>query len=233
MFIFGRDSFIVARGVASRLGIRFAVLTAVAPPELRTVSDAMAELSGFPWKTTRAYSAPDAPPDRQTPVPLDNASTPPAATDCGPPLEQAVVTVVVPAVNVNVDVRLVPAMVAVTTTLPTDEPSVTFDRAMPAVSVVAVAGDTEAAPLVTTNATLAPWMGSPVLVATLTASGDCSAEPTIPVCPLPDTMTTLDGAPLPPAPVTSDPPHAAAHNTANTETTDHAARLRGACMQPP
>src|SRR5205085_10746950 len=118
------------------------------------------------------------------------------------------VTWVVPAVTTNVATSDVPATVAVIVTFPGAEPSVTCVFAWPAESVVVVAGDTLAAPLVTAKVTGAPFTG-PLVPVTLIINGTERGWPTNPTCPLPDTMATADGGLLL-VPVVSDPPpHAA------------------------
>lgn len=54
-----------------------------------------------------------------------------------------------------------------------------------------------------------PANAVPEELVTLTTSGDASAVPTSPTCPLPLTMVMFDGE-FEPVPVESDPPHAAA-----------------------
>src|SRR5437016_4448644 len=96
------------------------------------------------------------------PVPATPGNTVPAVGVVDGPLEQArVIEVAVTAVSTKVAVRPVLDTVAVIDTLPAAVPSVTCVFATPPVSVVAVAGDTLAAPPVTANDTDAPFTAAP------------------------------------------------------------------------
>jgi hypothetical protein len=173
-----------------------------------TPTVARAELSEFEWNATKAYSAPDAPPARQIPVPVTLARTSPAVGVVAGPASQAATIVDAPAVSTNVAIKFVPETVAVIDTCPGEDPSVACVLACPAASVTALVGETVAAPLTTANATLAPFTTVPFDV-TRTTSGVDSGVPTSWTWPFPDTMSTADG---PDGPEGSElpPPQAAA-----------------------
>src|SRR5690349_4686866 len=104
------------------------------------------------------------------PVPVTPGSTAPTAGVVGDPELHASEVCNWPTVWTNVAVSAVPETVAVIETDPGVTPSVTCVFAWPAESVVAVAGETDAAPAVTAKLTVAPRIGAP-FAATRTTIG--------------------------------------------------------------
>src|SRR5512146_942471 len=159
------------------------------------------------------------------PVPATPANTLPAAGVWGLDDAHASVVFGVPTVRANVATSVVPFTVALICTVPTLDPSVTFVLATPVASVAVVPGDTDAAPLVTVNVTVAPGTGVPLLEVTFTDRGVESVWPTNPTWPLPDTIAILPAAALP---LGSEvpPPHAVATSATSVVRSGRDQRLR-------
>src|SRR4051812_10514051 len=112
-------------GVTSKPGVVEAVVTATAPWPV-IVRFANAELSGFPWNATNAYSAPLVEPLRQMPLPLTPGTTCPGVSVVAAPDAQASAVVDDPAVTMKSVESAVPATLALIVTVPGDPPSVTW-----------------------------------------------------------------------------------------------------------
>ncbi len=124
-----------------------------------------------------------------------------------------------------------PGIEALTTTVPAVAPNVTLVCAIPLAFVLTAAGDTVAAPLVTTNDMVRPATPVPAVFVTATARGVGSTAPGKPTCPLPPEIANCEAPP--PGVVVSPPPHAASKAKPMAAHGNKATRGLRVDMQPP
>jgi len=186
----------VSDAPASRLndpvvGVRLA--TAVAPTPLAWIEiDVPLDPSSVVLNGTSANSPPLVPPAMQSDVPPIPPMTWPSVRLVVELLQSLLVTIAV-AVAVARAERGLPCTVAVTSTAPAVLPSVSCVDAVPLASVTALVGDNVPLPDVTVNATVTPVTGVSDAFVTSKTTGEASALPTEPTCPLPLTAAMAAG----------------------------------------